>query len=79
MSLEPFPLYKGLEKHLRLLDQEGRKVSDLAIEVRQLITSWENRYIKLGAEYIAAGGYNPELLNKIWMITKTREILGIFK
>lgn len=79
MSLEPFPLHKGLEKHLRILNEEEEKVSALAIEVHNLIVDWENRYIQLGAEYITAGGKDPELLQKIWMITKTREIFGIFK
>jgi len=72
-------LSKGLEKHLRLLDKEGEKVSVLAIKTRELIMSWEDRYIQLGAEYIAAGGDDPEFLNKIWMITKAREIFGVFK
>ncbi len=78
MAIEPFPLHRSLEKHLRLLDKEGERVSELALEMRQLITDWEDRYIKLGKQYIDAGGRDPEFLNKIWMVTKTREIFGIF-
>ena len=79
MDIKAFPLNKGLEKHLRLMDQEGADLTRIANEVRDLINNWELRYIKLGADYIAAGGDDPDVLNKVWMVTKTREIFGIFK
>jgi len=79
MSLEPFPLHKGLEKSLRFMEEEADRIGDLSAELSRLIETWETRYIQLGAEYIAAGGKDQKLLDNIWTVTKTREIFGIFK
>lgn len=78
MTVEPFPLHKGLEKHLRLLEDEAARINELSMQVKQLVEDWEDRYIKLGAEYVAAGGKDEKLLENIWTVTKTKEIFGIF-
>ena len=78
MSLEPFPLHKGLEKHLRLMEEEADRINELSKELTQLVENWEARYIKLGAEYVAAGGKDQKLLENIWTVTKTKEIFGTF-
>lgn len=79
MTVKPFPLHKGLEKHLRLLEDEAIRINELSMQVKALVESWEDRYIKLGAEYVAAGGTDETLLDNIWTVTKTKEIFGIFK
>ena len=79
MTVEPFPLHKGLEKHLRLLEDEATRINELSMQIKQLVENWEDRYIKLGAEYVAAGGNDEKLLDNIWTVTRTKEIFGIFK
>jgi hypothetical protein len=78
MTVEPFPLHKGLEKYLRDLEDEASRINELSLQVKALVENWEDRYIKLGAEYVAAGGKDEKLLENIWTVTKTKEIFGIF-